>query len=118
MNARQKAKKYKKLVELYKDKAEAYDRHARADAFRRQYERESYGTIETIKICKYFDDRLPEEYIKNDVAKSIAEYCLENGLIKFKKEEKREPFLEYKRVIGTMYVCKKWGDTDAEELKK
>ena len=111
MNARQKAKKYKKMAEQYKDKAEAFDRIARADAFRRQYER-GYGTIDTIKICKYWDERLPEEYIKNDIAKSIGDFCLENGLIKFEKQEKHEPFLDYVRVIGTMHVCKKWGEDD------
>lgn len=60
MNARQKAKKYKKMAERYKDKAEAWDRHQRSGLYKQTFRR-GYGTIETLKVAKWWDYRCPED---------------------------------------------------------
>lgn len=72
----------------------------------------TYGEIETIKIVKYFHDSISEEDIKNEIAKKLIEYCFENNLIKFEKQKKSDPYLEYSRIVGTMYVAKKWNEEE------
>ena len=111
MNARQKAKTYKRLYENMSQEAWRLRHLLRNEALRDQVHR-GYGEVDTIKIVKYWDDRLPEEYIKNEIARGLAEFCLENNLIKFEKTEKAEPYLEYTRVTGTMLVGRRWGDSE------
>ena len=103
MNARQKAKKYKKIAERYKDKAEAWDRHMRAEAFNKMARR--YGTIETFKVCKYWDDRVPEEFLKGEISRAIAECLLREGYISFEVEDYNE-YNMMRRVIATIKVTK------------
>lgn len=109
MNARQKAKKYKKLAEINKAKADAYDRYMRAEALKRQLER-SGGEIKTIKVVKYWDDRFPEEFVKDDIAREFGNFCLENNLIDFKIENNYNEYNKMRRVVATLKVAKEWGE--------
>lgn len=103
MNARQKAKKYKKLAERYKDKAEAWDRYARSEALSKYMRR--YGTIETLKVVKFWDDRMPEEFLKEEISKAFAECLLREGYIDFKVEDYNE-YNMMRKVVGTIKVTK------------
>lgn len=105
MNARQKAKKYKKIAERYKDKAEAWDRYMRLEAFKENVRRR-YGTIETIKVAKYWDDGLPEELLKREIAREIAECLLREGYIDFKVNDNYNEYNMMRRVIATIKVTK------------
>ena len=104
MNARQKAKKYKKIAERYKDKAEAWDRYMRAEAFNKTVRR--YGTIETIKVAKYWDDRVSEEFLKGEISRDIAECLLREGYIDFKVNDNYNEYNMMRRVIATIKVTK------------
>lgn len=99
MNARQKAKKYKKLVERYKDKAEAY-----RNTFRR-----GYGTLETVKIVKYLDDRYPEdeERVKSEMARDMAETLIRDGYIEFMVDDHYNEYNMMRRVVGILKVTKR-----------
>ena len=112
MNARQKAKKYKKLAERNSEKAAAYDRFMRSEALKRQLER-SGGEIKTIKVVKYWDDRFPEGLIKEDIAHEFGNFCLENNLIDFKIENNYNEYNKMRRVIATLKVAKEWGEENA-----
>ena len=105
MNARQKAKKYKKIAERYKDKAEVWDRYMRAEAFK-EIARRRYGTIETLKVVKYWDDRVPEEFLKGEIAREIAECLLREGYIDFKVNENYNEYNMMRRVVATIKVTK------------
>lgn len=105
MNARQKAKKYKKIAERYKDKAEAWDRYMRAEAFK-EIARRRYGTIKTLKVAKYWDDRVPEEFLKGEIAREIAECLLREGYIDFKVNDNYNEYNMMRRVIATIKVTK------------
>ena len=85
MNARQKAKKYKKIAERYKDKAEAWDRY--------------------MKVTKYWDDRVPEEILKEEIARDIAECLLKEGYIDFKVNDYNE-YNMVRRVVAAIKVTK------------
>lgn len=104
MNARQKAKKYKKIAERYKDKAEAWDRYARSEALS-NYMR-GYGTIETLKVVKFWDDRMPEEYLKEEISKAFAECLLREGYIHFKVDDDYNEYNMMRKVVGTIKVAK------------
>lgn len=91
MNARQKAKKYKKIAELYRDKAKMYDIIQRTDAFHRYSSEMMGGTIEKVKVSVIIDDRVipyrvPEEVRKRELAKALAESLLQSGLIHYEKD--------------------------------
>lgn len=105
MNARQKAKKYKKIAERYKDKAEAWDRYMRAEAFKNIAKRR-YGTIETLKVAKYWDDRVPEEFLKGEISREIAECLLREGYIDFKVNDDYNEYNMMRKVIATIKVIK------------
>lgn len=105
MNARQKAKKYKKIAERYKDKAEAWDRYMRAEAFK-EIARRRYGTIETLKVCKWWDDRVPEEFLKGKIARDIAECLLREGYIDFKVDDDYNEYNMCRKIIATIKVTK------------
>lgn len=105
MNARQKAKKYKKIAERYKDKAEAWDRYMRSEAFK-EIARRRYGTIETLKVVKYWDDRVPEEFLKGEIAREIAECLLREGYIDFKVNDNYNEYNMMRRVVATIKVTK------------
>ena len=107
MNARQKAKKYKKLAELNRIKAEAHDRLLKSEAFR-QFVNRMNGTVETIKIVRLWDDRFPVEFMKNDISKEFGKFCLDNNLIHLEVDENYDEFTMCRKVTGTMKVCKDW----------
>lgn len=91
MNARQKAKKYKKIAELYQDKATIYDIIQRTEAFHRHSSEMMGGTIEKVKVSVIIDDRVipyrvPEEVRKRELAKALAESLLQSGLIHYEKD--------------------------------
>lgn len=114
MNARQKAKKYKKLAELNRIKAEAHDRLLKSEAFKRYLSRKN-GTIETIKIVKLWrDDKFPIDFIKNDISKEFGQFCLDNGLIYLKVDDDYDEFTMCRKVTGTMKICKDWWEVNAD----
>lgn len=106
MNARQKAKKYKKMAERYKDKANAWDSHLTSELWKSAYRRSRYGTIETLKVVKFLDDRFPEEFIKKSIAQDLAECLLREGYIDFKIDDDYNGYNMGKRIIGTLKVTK------------
>jgi len=107
MNARQKAKKYKKIAERFKDKAEAWDRYMKVEAFKKAVKR--YGTIDTLKIVKYWDDREPEEFVKSEISREIAKCLLSEGYIDFKVDDNYNEYNMMRRVIGSVKVTKTRG---------
>ncbi|MBR5320798.1 MAG: hypothetical protein IKU41_03040 [Clostridia bacterium] len=104
MNARQKAKKYKKIAERYKEKAEAWDKYARLEELK--YVVRKYGTIETLKVAKYWDDRIPEEFIKREISQDFAECLLRDGYIEFEVNNNYNEYNMMRRVIATLKVSK------------
>ena len=76
MNARQKAKKYKA-------KAEMYDRMIRHELFNKALSR-SRGEIRTLQINRIVDFRVPEEFVKREMAHEIAKSLFENNMIDYK----------------------------------
>jgi hypothetical protein len=113
MNARQKAKKYKKMAERYKDKANAWDAYLRySNHFYGAFPRRNYGTIETLRVAKYWDNRVPEKFIKERIAEDLANYILREGFINFEIEAYNE-YNDMRRIIGTLKVTKGgWNDED------
>lgn len=112
MNARQKAKKYKKMAERYKDKAEAYDRLQRTEAYKRAFRR-GYGTIETLKVVKWWDYRCPvdEELFKKEMAMGFVDCLLREGYIDFKVNNDYEGFIMVRKMTATLKVTKGgWND--------
>lgn len=83
MNARQKAKKYKIEAELVKAKAEAYDRMMRAEYFNKGAQR-CRGEIRTLQIKRIVDFRVPEEFVKREMAHEIAKGLFETNMIDYK----------------------------------
>ena len=91
MNARQKAKKYKRLVAEYKPIVDAYHRLIALDNFNRQaipYD------IKELRYVRLFSNRelvqLPETLIKREMAMDIGLSILENSGIHFKVEDRPE----------------------------
>lgn len=105
MNARQKAKKYKKIAERYKDKAEAWDMYMKAEAFK-EIAKRRYGTIETLKVAKYWDDETPEELIKREISQEFADALLREGYIDFKVNDNYNEYNMMRRIIATIKVAK------------
>ena len=105
MNARQKVKKYRKIAERYKDKADAWDSYMKAEAFKESVRRR-YGTIETMKVVKYWDDRLPEELIKREISQEFADCLLREGYIDFKVNDNYNEYNMVRRVVATIKVTK------------
>lgn len=104
MNARQKAKKYKKIAERYKEKAEAWDRYARQEALSNYMRR--YGTIETLKVVKFWDDGVPEQFLKREIAQEFAKCLLREGYIDFKVDDDYNEYNMMRKVVGTIKVTK------------
>ena len=113
MNARQKAKKYKRLAERYKDEANAWDAYLRySNHFYGAFARRGYGTIETLKFVKWWDDRYPEEeFFKKEMAMEIAECLLKEGYIDFKVDKEYNEYTMAKKMTATLKVTKgAWND--------
>lgn len=116
MNARQKAKKYKKMAERYKDKANAWDAYQRySNHFYGAFSRRGYGTIETLKVIKWWDDRMQgyEEFFKKEMAMELADCLLREGYIDFKVDDKINEYTKVRRMTGTLKVTKGGWDNDS-----
>lgn len=117
MNLRQKAKKYKKISERYKDKAEAWDSHIKTEMLKNAINRR-YGIIDTLKIVKFWDDRVPDIFVKKEIANEIGKYCLENDLIYFEVDN-YDGYNGMRRIVGTLKMVKPYkydviySDTDS-----
>lgn len=107
MNARQKAKKYKKMAERYKDKAEAWDRQQRTELYKHAFRR-GYGTVETLKVAKRLDYRVlvDEEFLKKEMAMELAEALLREGYINFKVDDEFDEYTMASRMTATLKVTK------------
>lgn len=88
MNARQKAKKYKKLYEEYKADADSWKRYARTEAAKHH---ETAAKVKTIRFIKLIPDemflKMPEEAIKKDIMADIGQTICDEKLIRWKKED-------------------------------
>lgn len=106
MNARQKAKKYKKLAEAYKKllKGEVFKPNVKINI--------KNGTIETIKVVRLWDDRFPDEFIKNEISKEFGKFCLENNLIYLEVDKNYDELTMCRKITGTMKVCKDWWENE------
>jgi len=115
MNARQKAKKYKKIAERYKDKADAWDMYLRySNGFYGIHPRR-YGTIETLKVVKWWDYRLPvdDELFKREIAIELADCLIREGYVGFKVTEDYECPNARRKITATLKVTKGgWNDDD------
>jgi len=91
MNARQKAKKYKRLVEQYKSKADAYDRAMKIDSFNQEAIPYKIEKLRYMKLVPMLDFKmLPEDFVKNEMATDIGHTLLDNNYINFKIEDRLE----------------------------
>ena len=110
MNLRQKAKKWKKIAEEYKNKANAWDAYLRySNHFYGAFPRRGYGTIETLKVAKMWDDRVPvdeEEFFKKEMAMELAECLLREGYIDFKVKSEYNQYNLNKIMTATLKVTK------------
>ena len=84
----------------------------RTRAFEREAHKRIYGTVETVKVVKYWDDRNPDTFVRNEIAHDFGKLCLENNLIYFEVEDNYNEYNGLRRVIGTLRVAKKWGDEE------
>ena len=91
MNARQKAKKYKKLVAEYKPIVDAYHRLIAVDKFNTQAIPYDIKDIRYVRLFNKWDlAQLPETVIKREMAMDIGLSILENSGIHFKVEDRPE----------------------------
>lgn len=116
MNARQKAKKYKRLAEKNAAKAAAYDRQILADAFRRANDPIRKYNIQPYRVC-YMQSKeglnyAPMEYIKSSMLKDLIKFLSEN----MKINQKDLGFGT--RYDATIYIGFENGSGDNEENKK
>lgn len=105
MNARQKAKKCKKYIKELEEEVMICRIMQRAQAFKENVRRE-YGTIETLKVVNYCDDRVPEEFLKEKMSREIAEHLLREGYIDFKVSYAYNEYNTMRRVVATIKVTK------------
>lgn len=81
MNARQKAKKYKRIAEENAAKAAAYDRQMRVDAFRRANDPIKKYNIQPYRVC-YMQSKealrvMPMDYIKISMLEDLIKFIKE-----------------------------------------
>ena len=88
MNARQKAKKYKKLAEKYKADAESWKRYARKEAAKHH---ETAAKVKTVHFCKLIPNEqllyMPEDAIKKDIATDVGQTLNDEHLIRWRLED-------------------------------
>lgn len=108
MNARQKAKKYKKYIKALETENALYKISQRAEAFLRTNEKRRFGTLETIKICKYWDDRIPEDFVKREIAEEIARFMIENNMIHWEVDAGYNE-RGLRRITGTIRAARNGG---------
>ncbi len=99
MNARQKAKLYKKRLETIQDMLNPKIPQIISG---------NISTIETISVSKIWDERIPIEFIKKDVAHRLAELLLDCNFIYYKVDYNCDSFKMCKSVKGYIKVCKDW----------
>ena len=83
MNARQKAKKYKKQMDLYKYKADILDDLMKQDTKQRAVSRQLQGEIIPLRFQRLYrtEQYIHHQTIKNELAMQIGEYLIENKLL-------------------------------------
>ena len=83
MNARQKAKKYKKQMDLYKYKADILDDLMKQDTKQRAVSRQLQGEIIPLRFQRLYrtEQYIHHQVIKNELARQIGEYLIENKLL-------------------------------------
>lgn len=83
MNARQKAKKYKKQMDLYKYKADILDDLMKQDMKQRAVTRQLQGEIIPLRLQRLYrtEQYIHHQAIKNELARQIGEYLIENKLL-------------------------------------
>ena len=83
MNARQKAKKYKKLAQEFEEKAALYDIEMRTSAFQRSIIRQLQGQRVSLRFQRLYraEEYIHQRAIKNGLANQIGEYLIENDLL-------------------------------------
>lgn len=88
MNARQKAKKYKKLYEEYKADADSWKRYARTEAAKHH---ETAAKVKTIHFIKLIPNeaflKVPKEIIEKEIVESLGQTICDEKLIRWKKED-------------------------------
>ena len=87
MNARKKAKKFKKLAERNAEKAAAFDRMQLAESFTNYITEQE---VETLKCVSMLDDgyiKRPEEEVQREAAQKLGECLLENNLMHYKVDQ-------------------------------
>lgn len=83
MNARQKAKKYKKQMELYKSKAEILDSILTNDMRKRSLSRQIVGQIIPLRFQRLYrtEQFVHDQAIRNELARQVGEYLIEHDLL-------------------------------------
>lgn len=88
MNARQKAKKYKKLAEKYKADADSWKQYARTEAAKHH---ETAAKVKTVHFCKLIPNEqlvyMPEDVIKKEIATDIGQTLNDENLIRWRVED-------------------------------
>lgn len=88
MNARQKAKKYKKLAEKYKADADSWKQYAMTEAAKHHEIAAKIKTIHFFKLVTREElEYIPEETIKRKLATDIGQALLDANLIRWKTED-------------------------------
>lgn len=105
MNARQKAKKYKRIAEENAVKAAAYDRHMRADAFRRANERRIIP-LHIMQILPDYDymPQYAETRARELIAQKLGEFLIENNLVVFEVSKAVGLTENLKKITATLTV--------------
>lgn len=87
MNARQKAKKYKKIAELYKYKADILDSIIMGENFKKSTQ---IRKLQTFKMTKLIDNlsytNSRHFLLEREVAREIGETLLKNGFVGVRAE--------------------------------
>lgn len=83
MNTRQKAKKYRKQMDLYKYKADILDDLMKNDMKQRAVSRQLQGEIIPLRFQRLYrtDQYVHHQAIKNELARQIGEYLIDNNLL-------------------------------------
>lgn len=106
MNARQKAKIYKKRLETIQNILNPKIP---------QIISANISKIETVSVVKIWDERIPIEFIKKDVAHRLAELLLDCNFIYYKVDNNCDNFKMCKSVKGSIRVCKEGSDENEDK---
>lgn len=103
MNARQKAKKYKKLMDQYKAEADGWKQYARREAAKQH---ETAAKVKTIHFSKLIPCEtlayMTEEEIKKEIASDLWQELFDHHLIRWKTED--AVIMRCKRFAGTVDI--------------